>query len=464
MNNFQMTERSRHTASFKDPSGFIFQENGIYYRQINQSYAKEYEFLISSGLYQTLVEKKLLLAHKELNNVDNDSPDHFKTLLPEQLRFISYPYEWSFDQLKDAALLTLRVARVALKKDMILKDATPFNIQFYNGSPVFIDTLSFEKCDFTKPWIAYRQFCETFLFPLLLEHYLQIDVQKWLSVYLEGIPVKMTAALLPVKSRFNLGVWLNVYLQNNIQAKGASGGGKSGYNKDKVYRLLEHLTSVIKKININAATRSTWNNYYDETILSQGYLKTKVEIFRGLIGDIRDCRVLDLGCNDGYFSRIIAEGDNQVVSADFDSQCINRLYNQLKTEKKTDILPLCVDISNPPPATGFRNAERQSFLQRIPSEAVIALALIHHLVLSKNILLTDAALQFSEMTKKWLIIEFVPLQDEKAQQLIANKNSFHEPYSVPAFKDAFLKYFEIEREIVIPGTERVLFKMRKKLV
>jgi hypothetical protein len=459
-----MTERLRHPASFKDPSGYIFQENGIFYRQISQSYASEYDLLMSSGLYQTLVEKKLLLAHTELQNPIHDTSNHYKTLLPEQLSFISYPYEWSFDQLKDAALLTLRVARIALKRGMMLKDATPFNIQFHHGLPVFIDTLSFETCDFSKPWVAYRQFCETFLFPLLLEHYLQIDVQKWLSVYLEGIPVKTTAALLPVRSRLNLGVWLNVYLQNNIQAKGTSSSGKSDYQKDKMLRLLEHLTSVIKKININAETKSTWNNYYDETILSQGYLKTKEEIFKNLISNIRDCRVLDLGCNDGYFSRVSAQENNHVIAADFDSQCINRLYRQLKSEKRTDILPLCIDISNPPPATGFRNAERQSFLHRIASDAVIALALIHHLVLSKNILLTDAALQFSELTKKWLIIEFVPLQDEKAQQLIANKSSIHEPYDIPAFKECFLKYFEIEKEVVVPGTDRVLFKMKKRFI
>ena len=460
-----MTQRLRHTASFKDPAGFVFREKGIFYRQVNQSYAKEYDLLISSGLYQTLVEKKLLLPHEELDNSSNNSADHYKTLLPEQLPFISYPYEWSFDQLKDAALLTLRVARIALKRDMMLKDATPFNIQFNHGLPVFIDTLSFEKCDFSKPWIAYRQFCETFLFPLLLENYLHIDVQKWLSVYLEGIPVKTTAALLPARSRLNLGVWLNVYLQNNIQAKGSSVSGKSrpNYQKDKLLRLLEHLSSIIRNLNVKASDKSVWNNYYDETILSQDYLKTKKEIFINMISNIKESWVLDLGCNDGYFSKLIAEANSLVISADFDSQCINRLYNLLKAEKRTNILPLCIDISNPAPATGFRNAERQSFLQRIQSDAVVALALIHHLVLGKNMLMPDVAMQFSELTKKWLIIEFVPLQDEKAQQLIANKTSYHEPYDIPFFKECFLKYFEIESAVQIPGTERVIYKMKRRL-
>lgn len=459
-----MTTKSHHSASFKDPSGFIFHHNGKIYRQVNKSYAPDYDLLFSSGLYEKLINKNLIVPHIEVDEIISLEKEWYKTLLPDQISFISYAYEWSFDQLKDAALLTIRLCKIAIKHGMILKDATPFNIQFIKGKPVFIDTLSFEKYDSSKSWIAYRQFCETFLFPLLLEHYLQIDVQKWLSVYLEGIPVKTTAALLPARSRLNLGVWLNVYLQNRIQAKGSYDSVRSNYKKDKLLRLLEHLASVIKKININAAIRSTWNNYYAKTILSQGYLKAKEEIFSSLISDIRDSRVLDLGCNDGYFSKIVANGNNQVIAADFDSQCINRLYNLLKTEKRTNILPLCIDISNPPPAAGFRNTERQSFLQRIQSDAVVALALIHHLVLSKNILLTDAALQFSELTKKWLIIEFVPLQDEKAQQLIANKSSFHEPYDIPAFKECFLKFFEIETEVQIPGTERVLFRMRKRIL
>jgi len=457
-----MTDRARHSSSFQDPAGFIFEESGVYYRQVNQSYAKEYELLISSGLYQDLAEKKLLLAHKEVNLFKTNSPDHYKTLLPEQLPFVSYPYEWSFDQLKDAALLTLRIARIALKKDMMLKDAKAYNIQFYRGSPVFIDTLSFEICNFNKPWVAYRQFCECFLFPLLLERYLRIGVQRWLSIYLEGIPAKTTAALLPIKSGFNLGVWLNVFLQSKIQSRRSLTSEKAVFNKEKFRQMLEHLTSVIKKTNIDAEKKSTWNNYYNETILSHHYLKEKERIFLELSADIRDCQILDIGCNDGYFSKLIALRNNQVIAVDFDNQCINRLYNLLKLEKAMNILPLCIDITNPTPATGFRNSERPSFLQRSGTDVVIALALVHHLVLSKNIPLADVALQFSELVKKWLLIEFVPLEDEKAQLLISNKSSFHKPYDLSAFKECFFKYFDVEREVIVSDTERILFRMIKK--
>ena len=200
-----------HPASFKDPSGFVFQANDINYRQVNKMYAENYELLFSSGLYKNLTEKKLLIPHKEVSENITQSPDWYKTLLPQQINFISYAYEWSFDQLKDAALLTLKVLKIAVEHGMILKDATPFNIQFNEGRAVFIDTLSFEKYDTTKPWIAYRQFCECFLFPLYLEHYLKSDVQKILSTYLDGIPVDITAKLLPMKSSLNMGVWLHVF-------------------------------------------------------------------------------------------------------------------------------------------------------------------------------------------------------------------------------------------------------------
>src|SRR5580765_3915118 len=267
-----MADYSHHPASFKDPSGFMFQANGNFYRQVNQSYAPDYDLLMSSGLYQKLIGKNLLIPHEETPENFTQSPDWYKTLLPQQLSFISYPYEWSFDQLKDAALLTLNVVKIAASHGMILKDATGFNIQFHEGRPVFIDTLSFEKYDVSKPWIAYRQFCECFLFPLYLEHYLQIDSQKLLSVYLEGIPAKTVAKLLPGKSRLKLSVWLYVYLQNTVGTNSSASNRAVSFSKEKLLRMIDHLQSTIRQLNINASVKSTWNNYYDETILSKNYL------------------------------------------------------------------------------------------------------------------------------------------------------------------------------------------------
>ncbi len=458
-----MADYFQHPASFKDPSGFVFRANDKFYRQVNQSYADDYHLLMSSGLYKILTDKKLLVPHAEVNENFTQSKDWYKTLLPEQLSFISYPYEWSFDELKDAALLTLRVMKIAVNHGMILKDATSFNIQFYQGKPIFIDTLSFEKYDASKPWIAYRQFCECFLFPLLIEHYRQIDVQKLLSVYLEGIPAQTTAKLLPRKSKFKLNIWLHVFLQSKVGANNNKPSNRTiSFSKEKLLRLLDSLESTIKPLRIVTSVQTTWNNYYDETILSKDYLDAKEKIFRDFINDINNGRVMDVGCNDGYFSKILAEKNNNVIAVDFDSQCINRLYVSAKSNNITSILPFCIDLTNPSPAVGFNHSERQSFAERAKAETVTALALIHHLVLSKNVPLPDVANMLAGLTKKYLVIEFVPLSDEKSQQLIANKTNYHTPYDPPAFEKYFSQYFEIERQQVIPTTDRILYRMKKK--
>lgn len=468
MTNTSVLPPRHHPASFRDPSGFVYAARGNYYRQVNRSYAEDYDLLMSSGLYQKLTDKQLLIPHTEVGDEPEPFPDLYRTLLPRQLSFISYPYEWSFDQLKDAALLTLRILKIAVSYGMILKDATPYNVQFQGSSPVFIDTLSFEKYDPDKPWIAYRQFCECFLYPLLLEHYAHIDAQRLLSVYLDGIPAKTVATLLPARCRFKLGIWLHVYLQLAVSNRANTRSNRkettaTHFSKEKMLRLIGHLRSIIKDLHINAGTKSTWNNYYAETILSQNYLKEKEKVFRSFLDDIQPGSLLDIGCNDGYFSLIGAEKSSRVMAADFDSQCINRLYLSLKETPDKNVTPLIIDLSNPSPAIGFRNAERQSFAERSAADTVIALALIHHLVLSKNIPLPDVARQLSELTKNQLIIEFVPLEDEKSKQLIAQKTVYHLPYDVQAFEHHFSPWFEIEKRQIIPGTERVLYRLKKRL-
>ena len=181
---------NKYFSSFRDPDGFIFKDvNKIIYRQINQSYKENYLLLKNSGLYEKLIHKKMLIAHQEIEEIIFEEKNHFKTILPEQIPFISYPYEWCYDQLKDAALLTLDLIKLSLEHGMVLKDATPFNIQFHKGECLFIDTLSFEKYIDGSPWIAYRQFCENFLAPLLLAHYSENNLNQILTVFPDGIPL-----------------------------------------------------------------------------------------------------------------------------------------------------------------------------------------------------------------------------------------------------------------------------------
>ncbi len=458
----KMPDYLPHPASYRDPSGFIFRADGLYYRQVNRSYHADYEWLFHSGLYKTLTEKGLLISHREIEEDLTGHPERYKVLLPEQLPFISYPDEWSPSQLKDAALLTLQILRISLDHGMILKDATPLNIQFRAGKALLIDTLSFEKYDPVLPWVAYRQFCECFLFPLYLQHYLSTGTHKIAAAWPEGIPAATTATLLPWKSRWRLGVWLHVLLPVKVRKDELPGGKALSFNKNKLLHLADNLTGILERLNTGTVNPSTWNNYYRETIISPAYLLAKENLFRAYTADIHFGSALDLGANDGYFSKILAEKTTSVVAVDSDWQCINNLYQYTRQTHGRNILALCVDIADPTPARGFDNAERSSFSSRMPADLVVALALLHHLVLSRNIPLSRIAAYFATLTHTWLIIEFIPLSDTKAMDLTRNRKTIPSPYDAIVLEQEFSRYFSIDKQEIIPGTKRVLYRMKKK--
>ncbi|OQP66487.1 hypothetical protein A3860_13435 [Niastella vici] len=458
-----MTNYTRHPSSFKDPSGFVFEAEGKIYRQVNQYYAAQYRQLMDSGLYNQLVSRQQLIAHEEVAENFTDTADWYTTLLPEPVPFISYPYEWCFEQLQDAASLTLAVLKTALQQGMILKDATPYNIQFHKGRPVFIDTLSFDSYDPKQPWIAYRQFCQCFLFPLYLEHYLKTDIQRILSTYIDGIPVDIIAKLLPLKSRLSLGVWLHVYLQHtaSTSASGKANKQNGGFSKKKLLDVISHLTNIIDNFPANKTYKTTWSNYYEDTILSREYLHEKERIIQGFCQQTSARSVLDLGANDGYFSKIFASHQMQVIATDSDNRCISKLYQEVKQEKIQNILPLILDVANPSPAIGFNNQERGSFHQRIQTDLVAALALVHHLVIGKNISLPVLAAYFNGIAPE-LMIEFVPKEDEKVQQMLASRPDTFPDYDQTHFEHYFSKYFDIADKQIVVGTSRTLYRMKRK--
>ena len=455
-----MANYTRHPASFKDPSGFVFEANGKMHRQVNQVYRAEYDQLMSSGLYDRLVQQQLLIPHVEINENLTQTENWYKTLLPEQVTFVSYAYEWCFEELKDAALLTLQTLRISLDYGMIIKDATPFNIQFHKGKPVFIDTLSFEKYDPLQPWVAYRQFCQHFLFPLYLEYYLKADLQKTLTTYMDGIPVEITSKLLPLKSNLSLGVWLHVYTQNTFRHSTKTKAEQIRFNKKKLLNLISHLESIIKKFVVRKTT--TWSNYYEETILGQEYLANKEKLFLEFCSDLKVSSALDIGANEGYFTKLLAEKKIDVVATDTDSRTIGNLYQFVKKNGITNILPLILDVTNPSPALGFNNNERSAFHERIKTELIVALALIHHLVIGKNISLQMIAEYFSGISPQ-LIIEFVPKDDLKVQEMLASRKDVFSDYNNENFEHFFGIYFETLKKEKIPGTNRILYLLKKKI-
>jgi hypothetical protein len=454
-----MANYKRHPASFKDPSGFVFEARGKIHRQVNQVYSGEYDLLMSSGLYKHLVEQALLIPHIEIEENLTQTDYWYKTILPEQIDFITYPYEWCFEELKDAALLTLQTLRISLDHGMIIKDATPYNIQLHKGKPVFIDTLSFEKYDPLQPWVAYRQFCQHFLFPLYLEYYLKADLQKIMTTFMDGIPVEIISKMLPLKSNLSLGVWLHVYTQNTFRHSTKTKAQQIKFNKKKLLNLISHLESIINKFIVKKST--TWSNYYEETILGKDYLANKETLVLDFCKDLPVRSALDLGANEGYFSKALAARNIKVIATDTDSRTIGNLYQFIKENGVLNVLPLILDVTNPSPALGFNNKERAAFHDRIKVELVIALALIHHLVIGKNISLEMIAEYLSGVAPQ-LLIEFVPREDPKVQQMLASRHDVFESYTMDNFEFYFGNYFDIKKKEKIAGTSRSLYLMQRK--
>ena len=195
-----MPERAQLGGSFRDPNGFVFVSEGTLYRQVNKSYQRHYDLLYSSGLYEALVSRHLLIAHDECDYLPHGNDQIYKVLRPLPVPFVSYPYEWCFSQLKDAALVTLDLQKRALAHNMVLKDASAYNIQFLDGKPLLIDTLSFETYEEGRAWVAYRQFCQHFLAPLVLMSQKDIRLSQLLRVYIDGIPLDLAASLLPKRT------------------------------------------------------------------------------------------------------------------------------------------------------------------------------------------------------------------------------------------------------------------------
>ncbi len=450
-------------ASFRDPSGFVFEREGVIYRQINRSYAPHYEQLMRSGLCAELTDKRLLIPHEEVTGVDSESGDAHLTLRPERVAFISHPYEWSFSQLKDAALTTLQAQQTALRHGMTLKDASAYNVQFHRGRPILIDTLSFETYREGAPWVAYRQFCQHFLAPLALMAHRDPRLGQLLAVHLDGIPLDLARSLLPARTLLNLQLWLHVRLharfQSRYQADPKAGARVRPVSKRSLMNLIAMLTSAVRKLHWEPGG-TEWAEY----AASDSYSKASHEHKRGLVSDhlaaLGPREVWDLGANTGEFSRIAAARGIRTLAFDADPACVDRNYREARDAKETRLLPLLVDLTNPSPALGWAHRERASLVQRRSADVVLALALVHHLALSNHVPLPRVARFFASLAEG-LIVEFVPKSDPKVATLLATREDVFPTYTREGFESAFATCFELEATDPLVESERILYRMRR---
>jgi ribosomal protein L11 methylase PrmA len=463
MTNQKTISGGQLAASFRDPSGFLFSRGGVLYRQINRAYEQEYARLMESGLYEKLVKAGLLIPHVEVEQAPAESDSVYKVIQPERVPFISYPYEWSFGQLKSAALATLSIQKRALKLGMSLKDASAYNIQFVRGKAVLIDTLSFEIYKEGEPWAAYRQFCQHFLAPLALMALNDIRLSQLLRVYIDGVPLDLASGLLPAKTRLNFGLLTHIHLHAGAQKKYSGLTSEEAkprigsMSRQAMTGLIESLESAIQKL--DWTPRGTeWGNYYDITNYSDAAFEHKKQLVGEWTKRVQPALAWDLGANNGVFSRVVSSAGPYVVSFDIDPAAVEQNYRQVKNDKTENLLPLLLDLTNPTPAIGWANRERDSFGARGPADLVLALALIHHLAISNNVPLSQAADFFAE-TGKWLVIEFVPKPDRQVQKLLVSRKDIFPDYTREGFETAFKEKFTIREAVEIRESERVLYLM-----
>lgn len=452
-----VTNSSIDTASFRDKSGFIYYVNGTVYRQVNNSYREHYDELMSSGLYDALLKKQLLIPHIETNEIDFKSPDGYKILKPDVIPFISYPYEWCFEQLKDAALLTLRIQKIALRHGMVLKDASAYNVQFLNGKPVFIDTLSFERYISDEPWIAYRQFCEHFLGPLSLMHYTDVRLYQLLRCYIDGVPLDLISKLLPFTTKFSFSILAHIHshaFSQKIHSKKAS-QSKSRLSLQGLKNLVQNLQSATARLSLNKQS-TEWDSYYSATNYNNDSEMEKKGIVSEMLKKASPTSVWDLGSNNGLYSRLASNEGIRTISFDIDERAVNENYARVRQEKEEYLLPLILNLANPSSAIGWANKERRGLQQRGLADLTMALALIHHLAISNNIPLLQIAEYFSEISPM-LIIEFVPKSDSQVKRLLTTRKDIYTDYSIEKFEADFGTYFNLIDKRAIKGSERTLY-------
>ena len=449
-------------GSFRDPSGFVFLEGDQLYRQVNTPYRENYDLLIQSGLYQDLVEKGWLISHEEIRSGSDESDIVYKVLRPEKIPFISYPFEWCFSQLRDAALLTLLIQKKALDFGLSLKDCSAYNIQFKEGTPVFIDTLSFERYQEGRPWKAYRQFCQHFLGPLALMRYKDVRLSQLFRVYLDGPPIDLVSALLPFSTHFRFSLMSHIHLHSRSQKYFSDKNIKfksSRFGRLGFVGLVDSLESAVRGLTWKPESRG-WTNYDEEMNYSPEAFNQKKQLVDEFLDRVNPLNLWDLGANTGQLSRIAGDKGIKTISFDLDPGCVELNYLQTIKQKESNILPLVLDLTNPSPGLGWANEERMSLMERGPADLVLALALIHHLSIGNNVPFDKIAYFFSKLGDS-LIIEFVPKTDSQVQKMLSNRKDIFTGYSQTAFEAEFEKYFSIEKQIPIIHTERVLYLMKK---
>lgn len=454
------------SGSFRDPSGYVYEKDGAIYRTITRHYQSHWEKV--EPFLAELAKERLVVPFEDSTPIEGA----WKTLKVEKLPFISYPYEWSYDQLKDAALLTLDLQKRALRQGLILKDASAYNIQFVGGKPIFIDHLSFEVWEEGAPWVAYRQFCSHFLAPLALLSSVDLQCGLLSRIWIDGIPLEVAAAMLPKSKRLNPGLNFHLFLHARMQQKYAD--AENHTDKVKSIKMtsdyLLNLAGSLERLILSKALQlprvsTEWGDYYSNTNYTEESAGQKLSLVEQAArlhhtGGL----AVDLGANTGRYTKLLSPNFSYVLAADIDPLAVNRHYLALKnTTEYTNILPLIMDFSNPSPGLGFNCTERPGFMERCNADFITALALIHHLRITAGIPLALIADFFASLLSDngILVLEFIPKEDSQTKKLLALREDVFHDYTLEECLNVFSRQFERVSVTPIQDSCRTMIILKK---
>jgi SAM-dependent methyltransferase len=380
----------------------------------------------------------------------------------DRIPFVSYPYEWTFSMLKDAALLQLDLVLAALDHDLILKDSTPYNVQFEGARPVFIDVGAFERLREEELWVGYRQFCMLYLYPLLLQATKGVSFQPWLRGSIDGIPPAEMRGLMSFRDRFRRGYTTNVFLQARLDQRDSSGAGikrevkRAGLGKQLILANVRKMRRLVASLEWSPP-EGVWLAYGERNTYSDDDARRKDEFVREIATSQPWGLVWDLGCNNGRHSRIAAEGARHVVAIDADHGPVELLYRELRDADDKKILPLTMNLADPSPGLGWRGLERTPLLERGQPDLVIALALVHHVAIAANVPVRDVVAWLAGIGGA-LLVEFPTRDDPMVQKLLAPKREgLHPDYERGFFERCIDEAFDVRRTEELGSGTRVLY-------
>lgn len=457
-------------GSFRDRDSRVVITDDAIYRALSPEGAADWSALAASPLLEQITSSGQLIGTREVDaSVLGEGAELLpsgidKVLEHDRVPFVSYPYEWTFSMLQDAAKLQLDLGIAAIDQGLQLKDATPYNVQFLGSKPVFIDVGSFETLHEGEPWVGYRQFCMLYLYPLLFQAHKDLPFHPWMRGSIDGIQPIDAIKVFSLRDRLRKGVFLHTSLHARLDRRAnKSGPGSAEANKTTrevkpkaVQAQLQSMRRLVDKLRWKAGETS-WSGYRQSNTYSDDDDRRKQAFVAEVAAEKSPKLTWDMGCNDGAYSRIAAESSDRVVAFDFDHATVEALYRSLKEEGNTKILPLVSNLADPSPGLGWRGLERKPLVDRGAPDLMLALALIHHVSISANIPVADF-LQWARDMGTTLLIEFPKRTDPMVQALLANKHEgANADYEEGNFERELEKRFTVERREELPSGDRILF-------